>query len=196
MSCRALLSDFKKRYAGINFELIIADTKEIIEKMENGSLDFGIVGSKNDTAKVEFKKLIDDTIIFIAPPDFPDSITLQQFREIPLIVRERGSGTRNTVESALAKMRDLDRSRLNIVAELSDNEAIKQTVMNGMGMAYISKLAVDRFIRDGMVKKVAIEGLPEIKRSFFIITRKGKTVLPQVKVLMEIIDKWRKHEKK
>ncbi|MBP1747602.1 MAG: LysR family transcriptional regulator [Deltaproteobacteria bacterium] len=191
-----LLSDFKKRYAGINFELIIADTKEIIEKMENGSLDFGIVGSKNDTAKVEFKKLIDDTIIFIAPPDFPDSITLQQFREIPLIVRERGSGTRNTVESALAKMRDLDRSRLNIVAELSDNEAIKQTVMNGMGMAYISRLAVDRFIRDGMVKKVVIEGLPEIKRSFFIITRKGKTVLPQVKVLMEIIDKWRKHEKK
>ncbi len=190
-----LLSDFKKQYAGINFELIIADTKDIIEKMENGFLDFGIVGSKVETHKVEFKKLVDDTIIFIAPPDFPDSMTLHQFRESPLIVRERGSGTRNTVESAFTKIKDMDRSRLNIIAELSDNEAIKQAVMNGMGMAYISKLAADRPIRDGMVKKVAIEGVPEIKRSFFIITRKGKTILPQVKVLMEIMEKWRKHEK-
>lgn len=191
-----LLSDFKKRYEGIKFELIVADTKEIIEKMENGLLDFGIVGSKTETGKVEFRRLIDDTIVFIGPPDLPDRITVEQFRQAPLIARERGSGTRNTVESALTKMRDLDRGRLNIVAELSDNEAIKQAVIAGMGMAYISKLAVEGLIRDGIVKKIAIEGLPDIKRSFFAITRKGKTILPQVKVLIEIIDKWRKHEKK
>ena len=191
-----LLSDFKKQYAGIKFELVIADTKEIIEKMENGFLDLGIVGLKTETNKVDFKKLIDDTIIFIGPPDLPDSITLKELREFPLIARERGSGTRNTVESSLLKIRELDRNRLNIVAEFSDNEAIKQAVMSGMGMAYISKLAVEGLIRDGMVKKIAVEGFPEIKRSFFIITRKGKTILPQVKVLIEIIDKWRKHEKK
>ena len=191
-----LLSDFKKQYAGIHIELVIADTKEILEKMENGSLDLGIVGSKYGTNKVDFNKLIDDTVIFIGPPDLPDSITLQQFRESPLIVRERGSGTRNTVESALAKIRDIGGGHLNIIAELSDNEAIKQAVMSGMGMAYISELAVERLISDGVVKKVAIEGLPQIKRSFFIITRKGKTTLPQVKALMEIMDKWRKHGKK
>jgi hypothetical protein len=42
---------------------------------------------------------------------------------------------------------------------------------------------------------VSVQGLPEIKRSFFTITRRGKTILPQVKVLMEIIDKWRRNEK-
>lgn len=191
-----LLSDFKKRYEGIKFELIIADTKEIVEKMENGFLDFGIVGSRTETGKIDFKKLIDDTIVFIGPPDLPGRITIEQFRQTPLIARERGSATRNTVESALTRIRGLDRDRLNIVAELSDNEAIKQAVMSGMGTAYISSLAVGGLIRDGMVKKITVEGLPEIKRSFFAITRKGKTILPQVKVLIEIIDKWRKHEKK
>ena len=191
-----LLSEFKKRYAGINFELIIADTREIIEDMENGSLDLGIVGSKNETAKIEFRKLIDDTIIFIGPADSPGPITLQQFREYPLIARERGSGTRNTVEVSLAKIRGLEKDRLNVVAEFSDNEAIKNAVMSGMGMAYISELAVLGLLRDGLVKKITVDGIPPIKRSFFIITRKGKTILPQVKVLMEIIDKWRKHEKK
>lgn len=191
-----LLSDFKKRYEGIKFELIIADTKEIVEKMENGFLDFGIVGSRTETGKIDFKKLIDDTIVFIGPPDLPGRITIEQFRQTPLIARERGSATRNTVESALTRIRGLDRDRLNIVAELSDNEAIKQAVMSGMGTTYISSLAVGGLIRDGMVKKITVEGLPEIKRSFFAITRKGKTILPQVKVLIEIIDKWRKHEKK
>jgi DNA-binding transcriptional LysR family regulator len=191
-----LLSDFKQRYEGIKFELIIGDTKEIVEKMENGLLDFGIVGSKTETSKVDFKKLVDDTIVFIGPRELPDHITIERLREVPLIARERGSGTRNTVETALSKVRGLDGSRLNIVAELSDNEAIKQAVMSGLGMAYISKLAVAGLIRDGMVKKVSIEGFPDIKRSFFSITRKGKTILPQVKVLIELIDKWRKHEKK
>ncbi|MEN6616319.1 MAG: selenium metabolism-associated LysR family transcriptional regulator [Syntrophorhabdus sp.] len=190
-----LLSIFKKRHAGIDLELVIADTKDIIEKMENGFLDVGIVGSRYETAKIDFKKLIDDVIVFVAPLDFPDTMNMNQFREMPLIVRERGSGTRNAVEAALSKIRELQKKRLNIVAELSDNEAIKQAVMSGLGMAYISKMAVSDQLRDHLFKEIKLDGLPEIKRSFFIISRKGKTVLPQVKVLLEIIDKWRKHEK-
>lgn len=190
-----LLSTFKKSYAGINFELVISDTKDIIEKMESGLLDIGMVGAKNETSKIDFKKLIDDTIVFIAPPDFPDTLTLAQLKECPLIARERGSGTRNTLEASLMKLKDFRKKGLSIVAELSDNEAIKQAVMNGMGMAYVSRIAVAGEVSAGALKEVRIQGLPEIKRSFFTITRKGKTILPHVKVLMEIIDKWRKHEK-
>jgi DNA-binding transcriptional LysR family regulator len=93
------------------------------------------------------------------------------------------------------KLKDFRKKGLSIVAELSDNEAIKQAVMNGMGMAYVSRIAVAGEVSAGALKEVRIQGLPEIKRSFFTITRKGKTILPHVKVLMEIIDKWRKHEK-
>ncbi len=190
-----LLSAFKKSYGGISFELVVSDTKDIIEKMENGLLDVGMVGAKNETSKIDFKKLIDDTIVFIAPPDFPDTLTLAQLEDCPLIARERGSGTRNTLEASLMKLKDFRERGLSIVAELSDNEAIKQAVMNGMGMAYVSRIAVAGEISAGALKEVRIQGLPEIKRSFFTITRKGKTILPHVKVLMEIIDKWRKHEK-
>jgi DNA-binding transcriptional LysR family regulator len=190
-----VLSTFKARYAGINFELVISDTKDIIEKMENGFLDVGMVGAKNDTSKIDFKKLIDDTIVFIAPPDQPATMTIAELMERPVIARERGSGTRNTLEASLAKLKEFRKRGLNIVAELSDNEAIKRAVMNGMGMAYISRIAVAGEVSAGTLREVSIKGLPEIKRSFFTITRKGKTILPQVKVLMEIIDKWRKDEK-
>lgn len=190
-----LLCTFKERYGGISFELVISDTKDILERMENGLLDMGVVGARSETNKVDFKKFIDDTIIFIAPPGYPETMTLAELMDRPVIARERGSATRNTVETALARLKDFRKGGFTVAAELSDNEAIKQAVMNGMGMAYISRIAAAGEIAAGTLREVSVQGLPEIKRSFFTITRKGKTILPQVKVLMEIIDKWRKDEK-
>ncbi|HOW54636.1 MAG TPA: selenium metabolism-associated LysR family transcriptional regulator [Syntrophorhabdaceae bacterium] len=190
-----VLSDFKDRYSGIRFELTISDTKNIVDLMEAGALDIGIVGSKNETGKLEYKKFIDDTIIVIAPPDYPGTITFSQLKDHLLISRERGSATRNTFELAVGKLKNFRKNELNIIAELSDNEAIKEAVKSGMGMAYISKMAVKAELASGTLREVTIQGLPDIKRSFYIITRKGKTILPQVKALVEIIDKWRKHEK-
>lgn len=190
-----VLSDFKDRYSGIRFELTISDTKNIVDLMEAGALDIGIVGSKNETGKLEYKKFIDDTIIVIAPPDYPGTITFAQLKDHFLISRERGSATRNTFELAVGRLKNFRKNELNIIAELSDNEAIKEAVKSGMGMAYISKMAVKAELASGTLREVTIQGLPDIKRSFYIITRKGKTILPQVKALVEIIDKWRKHEK-
>jgi DNA-binding transcriptional LysR family regulator len=84
---------------------------------------------------------------------------------------------------------------LTVIAELTDTEAIKEAVKNGMGMSYMSKMAIVDDLAAGKLKQLAIQGFPEVKRSFYIITRKGKTLPPQVRALLDIIDKWRKHEK-
>ena len=183
-----LLSVFKKKYNGIGIKLIISDTKDIIEKMEEGKIDIGFVGAKNTTLKIDYKKFVDDTIVIIAPPGFPDLILLKDLKDYPLIAREQGSGTRNNFESSLKKTKDVDPAYLTVVAELTDNQAIKEAVKNGMGMSYISKLAIVDELATGKLKRIAIQGFPEIKRSFYVISRKGKTTPPQVKALLEIID--------
>jgi len=190
-----ILGVFKKKYNGIGIKLIISDTKGITEKMEEGKLDIGFVGAKNTTLKIDYKKFVDDTIVIIAPPEFPDLIRLKDLKDYPLIAREQGSGTRNNFESSLKKTKDVNPADLTVVAELTDNEAIKETVKNGMGMSYISKMAIVDELATGKLKRIAIQGFPEIKRSFYVITRRGKTIPPQVKALLEIIDTWRKHEK-
>ncbi|MBA4390512.1 MAG: LysR family transcriptional regulator [Syntrophus sp. (in: bacteria)] len=190
-----VLSIFKKTYPGIQIRLIISDTKDIIEKMEEGTIDIGFVGAKNGAKKLDYKKLIDDIIVMIAPPEFPDSINLSELKNYPLIAREPGSGTRNTFEASLKKIKHMKTSDLTIIAELTDTEAIKETVKNGMGISYISKMAIVEDLAQGRLKRISIQGFPDIKRPFYIITRKGKTALPQVKALLEIIDKWRKYDK-
>ncbi|HVN95410.1 MAG TPA: selenium metabolism-associated LysR family transcriptional regulator [Syntrophorhabdaceae bacterium] len=190
-----VLSMFKKKYDGIGIKLIISDTKNIIEKMEEGVIDIGFVGAKSPTGKIDFKKFVEDTIAVIAPPEFPGTIPLKDLKEYPLIARESGSGTRNNFESSLKKSKHVSPEDLKVVAELTDTEAIKEAVKAGMGLAYISNMAVAADMSSGKLKRVSIEGFPEIRRSFFIIARKGKTALPQVRALTEMIDTWRKHEK-
>jgi DNA-binding transcriptional LysR family regulator len=190
-----VLSAFKKEYEGIQIKLIISDTKDIIDKMENGDIDIGFVGAKNDVRKIDYNKLVDDTIVLIAPPTFPDSVHPGSLKDYPLIARETGSGTRNHFETALKKTRNMGLSDLTVIAELTDTEAIKEAVKNGMGISYISKMAISEELATGKLKRLSIPGFPEIRRSFYIISRKGKTMPPQVKALMDITDKWRKHEK-
>ena len=92
-------------------------------------------------------------------------------------------------------MKNMSLADLTVIAELTDTEAIKEAVKSGMGTSYISKMAIVDELAAGKMKRISIQGFPEIRRSFYVISRKGKTILPQVKALLDIIDKWRKHEK-
>lgn len=191
-----LLNIFKQQYSGIRLRLIIADSKAIIQKMEEGGIDVGFVGAKDEIKKIEYKKFLDDTIVMIAPPSFPDTIHIKHLKDYPLIIREQGSGTRNHFESSLKRLKGDILSGLQVVAELTDTEAIKEAVKNGMGISYISKMAIVHELANNNLKCLNIEGLPNIVRSFYIVTKKGKTIAPPIKALLDIIDKWRKHEKR
>ncbi|HNS14678.1 MAG TPA: selenium metabolism-associated LysR family transcriptional regulator [Syntrophorhabdaceae bacterium] len=191
-----LLHIFKQQYDGIRFRLIIADSKAIIQKMEEGEIDVGFVGAKYETKKIEYKKFLEDTIMIIAPPSFPDKIHIKHLKDYPFIIREQGSGTRNHFESSLKRLKVNVLPELQAVAELTDTEAIKEAVKSGMGVSYVSKMAIVHELANNNLKCLNIEGLPNITRSFYIVTKRGKTISPQVKAFLDIIDKWRRHEKR
>ena len=190
-----VLAVFRKQYPAIEIKLIVGDTKEIIRKMEEGDIDIGFVGAKDNSQKIDFKKFVDDTIVMIGPPGFPDTLGPSETGKCPFISREAGSGTRNTFESALKKVKNNAFTAMNVVAEMSDNEAIKEAVKTGMGMTYMSRLAVVDEVASGKIKYISVKGFPEIRRSFYIITRRGRTTPPHVKALLETINNWRKYEK-
>ncbi|MCX5818101.1 MAG: selenium metabolism-associated LysR family transcriptional regulator [Proteobacteria bacterium] len=189
------LNIFKQKYDGIKVKLIISDSKEIIGKMEHGEIDIGFVGAKDVSKNLNYKRLFDDTIVIAAPKSFPDSINIKDLRDYPIIIRETGSGTRDCFDSALRRLHIDITDNLKVVAELTDTEAIKETVKHGLGMTYISKMAIESEVKKGAVKILRIDGLKELRRSFFIITKKGKTILPHVRALMDTMDTWRRNEK-
>ena len=190
-----VLNLFNRQYGAIELKLIISDTKDVLTRTDQGEIDIGFVGAKDESRKIEYRKILDDTIVFAAPRDFPDSITLEQLKDQPMVCREPGSGTRNTFEQALRKIGSPAPGDLRTVAELTSTQAIKEAVKYGMGITYISEMAVTDELAHGDLKLLHVEGFPEIKRSFYMVTKKGKTPLPQVKALIDVLEKWRKHEK-
>jgi DNA-binding transcriptional LysR family regulator len=189
------LNAFREKYSGIKIKLIVSDSKDVMDRMEQGLIDVGFVGSKDTSKKLEFRKLVDDTIVFIAPHGYPPSIAVENLKKYPFIMREQGSGTRNSFHVALKKFGMNSLTDLHIVAELTDTEAIKEAVKSGMGISCVSRMAVNSEITQGQIKALVIDGFDDLRRSFYVITRKGRSLLPQVKALVEIIDRWKEHDK-
>jgi DNA-binding transcriptional LysR family regulator len=147
-----VLNIFREQYSGIQIKLIVADSKDIMDKMEQGQIDVGFVGAKDNSKKLEFRKLFEDTIVIIAPRDYPSSITLNNLKKYPFIMREQGSGTRNFFSSALKKAGINPMTDLQVVAELTDTEAIKEAVRSGMGISCISNIGNEgRYIQDTLL---------------------------------------------
>ncbi len=190
-----VLKAFRENYSGIRIKLIVSDSKDIIDKMEQGQIDVGFVGARDTTKKLVFKKLFDDTIVIIAPPDYPSSIDIDSLKKYSFIMREQGSGTRSCFHSALKKVGINSLTDLQVIAELTDTEAIKEAVKSGMGISCVSKMAVIGEISSGQMTTIRVEGMDDLKRSFYVISRKGRSLLPQVKALVEIIDRWKEHDK-
>ena len=189
-----ILKRFKERFGGVELTLVLSDSKDITGRVENGDVDVGFVGSREDARKISYDQFLDDNIIFVAPLDFPDSIDVADLGKYPVLVREPGSGTRKCFETAL-KRRRIKPDDLRVVGELGDTEAIKAAVRGGMGISYISNRAVREELDRGLLKVLTVEGFPGVLRSFFIITKKDRSMSPQTEAILRIISEWRQNER-
>ena len=73
-----MLKTFKERFGGVELTLVLSDSKEITNRVENGDVDVGFVGSREETKKIVYRQFLEDNIIFVAPLDFPDAITAEE----------------------------------------------------------------------------------------------------------------------
>jgi len=189
-----ILKRYRAQHDGIQLALTISDTKAILDHVEQGELDIGFVGARDESRKLLYHGFLDDLIVMVAPGAYPDSITMEEMKRYPLIVREAGSGTRQCFDSAVKK-RGLGATDLNVIAELGDTQAVKEAVKEGMGLAYLSRRAISAEIAGKALKVLTVEGVPAIKRSFYTVLKKGRSQTPQVEALLKIIQEWRKNEK-
>ncbi len=189
-----ILKAFRERYEGIQLQLAISDTGEVSDRVEEGDLDIGFVGAKDETRKLVYQAFLDDLIVFVAPPDYADSVGIEEIKRYPLLVREAGSGTRKCFDVALRK-KGITPADMQIVAELGDTQAIKEAVKQGMGVAYLSLRAITEELKNRTLKVLNIDGIPGVKRSFYTVLKKGRSQSPQVQALLKTIQEWRKNDK-
>jgi DNA-binding transcriptional LysR family regulator len=191
----AILKAYKTRYDQVDLKLVISDTKETLDRLEEGDLDIGFVGGRRENRNVTYRKLVDDRLVFVGSPSMAATLDAATFRGQPLVIREAGSGTRKVLERSLREKLKMNISDLGIAAEFSDSEAVKEGVKRGLGISFVSRMAIEDDVRNGLLKIIRVQGLPEGRRAFYMVTRKGRDLSPQVKALIDVIDEWRRNEK-
>jgi DNA-binding transcriptional LysR family regulator len=146
----AILSVFRKRYPDIEVRASIGDSLDVIRQVERGQVHLGLVGRKTDNPHLEFRHFATDRMVLVVPPRHAWSkrqrVSFKQLCTQPLILREAGSGLRHCFEKELARL-GLSLRDLRIALELGSNEAIKEAVLRGLGLAMLSSHAVHKELK-------------------------------------------------
>ncbi len=171
-----LTASFRRKYPSVLFEIVVSDSRAIIDKVAGDELLIGIVGARLESRQVDYKPFLDDELIAVAPNSFEmrKNMGIRDIAELPIVMREQGSGTRREFEKILEK-EGIDFQHLNIVALFGSTDAVKQAVKEGMGISVISRRAVKDELKCGMLKEIRIKDA-DMKRQFYIINHRKRTL--------------------
>ena len=170
-----IISEFKNKNPKIKMHLQVGNTKRVVELLNAGNFDLGMVEGEVSRYKIINEKFLSDELVLIVPADHPwakkkDISMLDMIKE-PFIFREEGSGTRQVIEKYLNK-RGITTHKMNITTILGSNEAIKESVVHGIGISIMSKWAIRRELKYGTVKSVKFKEGPML-RDFSLVFNKN-----------------------
>lgn len=163
-----LLADFLRQHPGLKISLKTGDSLSILQSYENGKFPLAIVGVKPDDSFTS-QPLWQDELILVAATKFSvqPNPTLTQILTYPFILRESSSGTRCAVLNTLSA-HGVNSEQLNIVLQVGGNEALKAAILNGIGIGFISKWAVEQELLAGRLQVIQLSNF-KIERKFYAI---------------------------
>jgi DNA-binding transcriptional LysR family regulator len=182
-----LLARFQKDHPGVDVRLRVATNREqLVALMSAGDLDLSIMGRPPREVATRAESFAAHPLVFVAAPDHPlvrrGEVPIAALANQPLIVREHGSGTRAAMESLFADHRFEPR----ITMELSSNETIKQAVMAGMGLSFISLHTVGLELRNGLLCILNVSGTP-LMRMWNVVYLGGKVLSPSAEAFRHFV---------
>jgi DNA-binding transcriptional LysR family regulator len=166
-----LLAKFQREHPRVHFTLIGGNTEHIVDAVEKQKIALGFIEGPSRSRNVKTEPFLEDELVLIVSTAHElaqrNMISCAELTSTPLLMRERGSGTRRVIEMALERL-GVKRNSLEIVMELDSSEAIKSAVEAGLGIGFVSRWAIAKDLRlDNSFKIVEVNGL-RIRREFLI----------------------------
>lgn len=172
-----LLAEFSRRHPGVTVKLSVVNREEVIAALQANQVDLAIMGRPPRGLDVEATAFARHPHGIIASPDHPLAakrrLDLTRLAGENFLIREPGSGTRMSMERVFADRGMKPASSM----ELASNETIKQAVMAGMGLAFLSLHTVGLELAAGKLARLDVVGTP-VTREWHVVSRKGKRLSP------------------
>ena len=170
-----ILADFQKTLAhptqgALQVQVVIANTAAITAQVAAFELDLGLIEGPCHEPELTVQPWLEDELLLVAAVDDPilqrsRPVTLAMLRQATWLLRESGSGTRETIDQLLTP--HLHQLRAGI--EFGNSEAIKRAAASGLGISCLSRYVVEDFLTSGLLVAPASE-LPRLTRRFHLVT--------------------------
>jgi DNA-binding transcriptional LysR family regulator len=181
------LADFMEQHSGIELLMDVTNKNKVIKSLENNEIDYALVSILPNTLNIEKLDLLQNKLYLVgnAKTNYKKASSIEEiFKELPLIFREKGSGTRQTMENFI------ERNNLSVLKkmELTSNEAVKQALLAGLGYSIMPLIGIKNELNNNELQIIPIKGLP-ITTSWSLIWLKGKKHSPVASSFLEYLKK-------
>ena len=186
-----ILAAFGKTHPDIYFHSIQADSAESINRVLDGTVDLALVGQNTRDETCVFLPFCQDELVIATPITNHylglqnKSVTFENFIKDPIIIREKGSGTKKEMDLFLEQI-GVTPNDLNVIARMNDLEGIKKSIVNGLGISILSaRSAIDL----QKTKQILLFPLEESahKRTFYIVYSKNRILKPHVRQFIQFV---------
>ncbi len=172
-----LLAVFMKRHPGVALNLTVHNREELLHQIAENTTDIAVMVRPPEGADVVHEAFAPHAYVIVAPPSHPLAgrrrVPMERVLREPFVSREHGSDTWMSMAEAFGEhMRGV-----NVAMEIRSNETIKQAVIAGMGIAFMSEHAIVHEINLGMLTVLDVAGLPA-RRQWFVVHRSTKRLPP------------------
>ena len=182
------LAHFREANPGVTLRVASANTRAIARALLERRLDIALVEGPVRHARIDVVPWREDELVLIVPPAHrlaaKRSIELRELSGEPLIVREPGSGTRRVAERALAA-HDVSPT---VTLQLGSTEAIKQAVAAGLGLAFVSRFAVEEQVKLGRIAAVRVRE-SALRRMLTELRLRGRAEGPGAVAFRELLSR-------
>ena len=173
-----LLARFREEHSGVDVRLRVTTNREqLLTMMQGGEVDLCVMGRPPKEVATRSEAFAAHPMVFVGPPGHPllgqDHPPVEALAPYPFIVREHGSGTRNALQQFFLEHRFEPR----IAMEISSNETIKQAVIAGMGLSFLSLHTVGLELQSGLLKILEVAGTP-VMRTWHVVQLQSKLLSP------------------
>lgn len=170
---------FCKSYPQNQIWMTESDSEGVTRMVSQGEVEIGFSGNDSVDPNCVYEPFWDDELVIVTPNTdayrhFSDTgFPLEQLYEEPLLIREEGSGTRQATERFLSR-EGIDLTRLRVVASMCNQETIKKSVGNGMGVSIMSAAAIHDYVEQGKLLQFPMKEGGIFRKLYMVWNRNNK----------------------
>lgn len=186
-----LMAGFGRMYPDVYFHSWQTDSAGAISRVLDGSVDLALTGQNTGDDSCIFIPFCQDDMVIATPVNDhylqlkERPVTFSDFLKDPIIIRERGSGTKKEMDIFLENA-GIEPSSLNVVARMNDLESIKKSIVNGLGISILSARSATDLQKTKQILLFPLEESAH-KRTFYIVYSKNRILKPHVRQFIQFV---------